>query len=1373
MKNIIRTLLITVIFICIFKYDYADKWRGPLKKTSNANKQVAEGCLAASSFIELDINDVRARINTGGDMWWDLQGNAQYFIPKNTTKTSMFSGALWIGGLDVNGQLKLAAQKYRQSGIDYWTGPVKTDGTASVDAATCTEYDKQWVITRNDVAEFIAAYKEDPSLTNYVVPTCVKDYPAHGDWENGYPRYLAPFFDKNQDGVYRYQDGDYPYYDFENKLCPKYLPCGTPRERTAEGNGYLVDQVLKGDRTIWWIFNDKGGIHTETGGAPIGMEVRAQAFGFATNDEVNRMTFYSYEIINRSTYRLTETYMSQWVDTDLGFAEDDYVGCDVLRGLGYCYNGKDPDGQGQPQSYGSQPPAIGVDFFQGPYMDPDGKDDPKYDNNGKLICGPGINGVNFANCIVDDERYGMRRFVYHNNTGNGIWATQDPDLAAEYYNLLKGIWKDGSKMRWGGNGHINNGGTGPACDFMFPCTSSGNTDPCDWGTNGVVPTNDPIWTEANVDNDAWDRRFMQSAGPFTLEPGAVNYVTVGIPWARATTGGPWASVELLRQVDDKCQTLFDNCFKLIDGPDAPELVAQELDKEIILYISNRKNLSNNYKNYPEDYAERDPNIVFNDTVQFANRGDSCYRFEGYQVFQLSDASVGVTDLKNADKARLVAQCDIINFDKETGFPIGKLVNYYFDENLGGNTPVLEVDGANAGITHSFRVLEDKFATNDKRLVNHKQYYFMAISYSFNRYAKYDPNDPRMLDGQKKPYLAGRKSATGSIKAITVIPHNPSPESGGTMINADYGVQPKITRIEGQGNGGLNLDLTKASIDKILSNDPDKFTLEYMYNKGPVNIKVVDPLSVVGANYSLKFIPKLRGTTLVMDSASWILTNNDNGQSWSSERTIATQNEQIIPQIGLSLMITQSLYPGDPKSLRNGFIEATIEYADSTKKWLSGVPNINRSTDMAYNWIRSGVFADINSQDRNDYDLKYDINGTITGTALDPNEDYEKLLYGTWSPYRLASKYADGPALNNTVAQTWNPLSRLASVDIIITSDRSKWTRCPVIEMNEDVNVALAEGNVKKFKLRAGSTDGVQGMGWFPGYAINIETGERLNMMFGEDSRLISENGRDMLWNPTSNYLTRLGQITQSVPGAQVDEGEILFGGKHWTYVVAHNADRIQSGELVDCPAYDGGEWLRNMLMKSDASFQRYIFKDMMWVSCPMVSEPKYSFTDPANIPCDVKMRIRVIRPYARYFSTAKDSAANPLNGNWPLYTFNTTNIATLTGSATVAQGALEMINIVPNPYYGFSTYEKNQVENRVRITNLPEKCTITIYSVNGSQIRQFSKDDPLTYLDWDLKNFAAIPISGGIYLVHIKADGVGEKVLKWFAAMRPIDLNAF
>jgi hypothetical protein len=407
---------------------------------SYSNKSTAAGCLPAASFTFLEINNVRTRINTGGDMWWDLSGDPIYEIPRNSRKHSMFSASLWIGGQDVNGQLKLAALRYRQVGNDYWPGPLSTDGTASIDPETCIKYDRHFVILRKDVDNFLA-WRDNPQLfPDYKVPRSIIDYPAHGDPSKKQARYLAPFFDADGDGEYNYENGDYPYYDIKNVLCPLYLPAGATRQPTmgsdtaygvpSEFGGLLVDQVLKGDQTIWWVFNDKGNVHTETGGASIGLEIRAQAFAFTTNDEINNMTFYSYEIINRSTYRLTETYFSQWVDPDIGYAFDDYIGCDVKRGLGYAYNGKAVDGSGKFDHYGDQPPAIGVDFFQGPYMDPDGMDNPKYtyvlgangDTVGQVqICDVSVNGVNFQNGIVDDERYGMRRFVYHNNTGGTPW----------------------------------------------------------------------------------------------------------------------------------------------------------------------------------------------------------------------------------------------------------------------------------------------------------------------------------------------------------------------------------------------------------------------------------------------------------------------------------------------------------------------------------------------------------------------------------------------------------------------------------------------------------------------------------------------------------------------------------------------------------------------------------------------------------------------------------------------------------------------------------------------------------------------------------------------------------------------------------------
>src|SRR5208283_4793422 len=106
---------------------------------------------------------------------------------------------------------------------------------------------------------------------------------------------------------------------------------------------------------------------------------------------LNDATFYSFEIINRSTYTLTDTYFSQWSDFDVGWAWDDYCGCDVVRGLGYEYNGTEIDGNGQPWAYGANPPAIGMVFFQGPYLDPVGYDRPAYNPVTKANCGPAIN----------------------------------------------------------------------------------------------------------------------------------------------------------------------------------------------------------------------------------------------------------------------------------------------------------------------------------------------------------------------------------------------------------------------------------------------------------------------------------------------------------------------------------------------------------------------------------------------------------------------------------------------------------------------------------------------------------------------------------------------------------------------------------------------------------------------------------------------------------------------------------------------------------------------------------------------------------------------------------------------------------------------
>ena len=99
-----------------------------------------------------------------------------------------------------------------------------------------------------------------------------------------------------------------------------------------------------------------------------------------------------------------------------------------------------------------------------------------------------------------------------------------------------------------------------------------------------------------------------------------------------------------------------------------------------------------------------------------------YRFQGYQIFQLKDATVTANDLHDATKARLVAQCDI----KDS---VSRLINFYYSEDLDAMMPVEEVNGQNEGIKHSFRIVEDQFASGDKRLVNNKKYYYMVVALS--------------------------------------------------------------------------------------------------------------------------------------------------------------------------------------------------------------------------------------------------------------------------------------------------------------------------------------------------------------------------------------------------------------------------------------------------------------------------------------------------------------------------------------------------------------------------------------------------------------------------------------------------------------------
>ena len=1233
---------------------------------SPAPKNIGASCAPASAQTDLAVNNVRTRILAGGDMWWDLI-NGIYEIPRESNKHSMFAGALWIGGQDVGDQLKVAAMTYRQDGSDFWPGPLDA-ATASVDDTICAEFDEHYQITRQQVEDYVSWLNGTNDDPNYTVPSVILEWP--GNYPDTYSQFgtepLAPFFDADGDGFYDPAVGDYPAYDLSG-------------EADCQGA-----DLLFGDQTLWWVFNDKGNIHSETNAEPIGLEIQAQAFAFATNDEINNMTFYSYKIVNRASFVLKNTYFGQWVDPDLGQYQDDYVGCDVGRGLGFCYNGdEDDDGA---TGYGLNPPSIGVDFFRGPLADP----------------GDGID--NDRDGTVDEigEQIIMSKFVYYDNDFSVIG---NPQQASHFYNYLRGIWKDNTGIVHNGtNGHGPTGGPGPSTDFVFP----GDTNP-------DFPGDD--WTEHSAGNTPGDRRFLQSAGPFTLQPGAVNYITTGVVWARATTGGRLASVELMRLADDKAQALFDNCFKVLDGPDAPTMNIQELDRKLILMLSN----SENSNNFNEEYKEVDPLIIgFDDTT---------YVFEGYQIFQLKDATVSVTDIYNPDLARRVAQCDIAN-------GVTTLINYETDPSLGVPVPQEMTLGANDdGTQKTFLITEDAFATGDPTLVNHKPYYYTVIAYAYNEFKSYNPTDPNGLDGQTKPYKAGRRNITTYVG----IPHITSPEASGTIQQAEYGDGPELTRIEGTGNCGNILEFKAETAEDIVMN----YTMDnpvYENGQGPVQIKVVDPLSVPTGDYRIVF----SGANA---SATWHIVRLPDGSPentiWSNG-TIEIEKEQLLVNStgefwGMSIAAVDAENPGDNPTEGNGFLGADMVFEDNTKAWLTGVGDIDG--DSPFNWIRSGTNNIGNYPDK-------------------PGDDegvFEDVLGGTWAPYRLVSNDVvttntpdgSGPGWEGPF-QSLSRLESLNSVDVVLTSDKSLWTRVPVLEAQDQTD--LAQGGAEKLNFRAapsvdkdGNPDasGSTGWGWFPGYALDLEKGVRLNIMFAEDSWQSGQNGNDMLFNPTSTEINTLGQVA--------------FGGKHFLYIM--NSE--YQGELAP---YMGDDETMNpyydALNDPTDVNKRQVFAACTWVSIPLL-EPGQDL-----LATDVTVKLRVSKEYDAYEIDGSNS------GN-PVYQFNTDDVATITNDNNTAENALSIVRVVPNPYYAYSAYETNQLDNRVKITNLPPRCVVSVYTTNGALVRRFNKDNPSTFIEWDLKNTNAVPIAGGMYVIHVKAEGIGETFVKWFGSMRPVDLDTF
>ena len=101
---------------------------------------------------------------------------------------------------------------------------------------------------------------------------------------------------------------------------------------------------------------------------------------------------------------------------------------------------------------------------------------------------------------------------------------------------------------------------------------------------------------------------------------------------------------------------------------------------------------------------------------------------------------------------------------------------------------------------------------------------------------------------------------------------------------------------------------------------------------------------------------------------------------------------------------------------------------------------------------------------------------------------------------------------------------------------------------------------------------------------------------------------------------------------------------------------------------------------------------------------------------------------------------------------------------------LDNIYVVPNPYVGASILEpdnklpsQNRGERRIYFENLPMKCTIRIFTLTGEHVTTLEHDEGMDngreY--WNLLNRDGFSVAYGVYIAHIEAPGIGDKLVKF------------
>lgn len=104
-----------------------------------------------------------------------------------------------------------------------------------------------------------------------------------------------------------------------------------------------------------------------------------------------------------------------------------------------------------------------------------------------------------------------------------------------------------------------------------------------------------------------------------------------------------------------------------------------------------------------------------------------------------------------------------------------------------------------------------------------------------------------------------------------------------------------------------------------------------------------------------------------------------------------------------------------------------------------------------------------------------------------------------------------------------------------------------------------------------------------------------------------------------------------------------------------------------------------------------------------------------------------------------------------------------------ARKDLDKVAVVPNPYVGAASWELQRLaqsgrgERKIDFIHLPQRATIRVYTLNGELVKTLEHDSAIIdgSESWNLRSKDNMDIAAGVYIYHVDASGVGQKVGKF------------